>query len=96
MYYNYEYGEYYAGGTYIAAMEGNELYDDVSICLAEYSINLEENQIAIPEKGEFIKYVKDLSRKVVREVEYGPYHSKAMVIELRDNWKEICKPIDEV
>ena len=96
MRFDYEYGEYYTGGIYIAAMEDGELYDDVTICLIEYNIELEGNQIAIPERAGFIKYVNDLAGKVIREVEYGPFHSKAMIIELKDNWKDICKPIESI
>ena len=94
MYYDYEYGEYSAGGIYIAALEDGELYDDVSVCLKEYGIELANNQIAIPVKREFYKYKSDLASKEVRTVEYGPFRSLAIIVELKANWREICKPLD--
>ena len=96
MYFEYEYGEYNAGGTYIAAIEDEELYDDVSVCLVDYGIFLPDNQIAIPIRGDYGKYIDDLSKKVIRVVEYGPFNSEAVGIELKDNWKEFCICINSI
>lgn len=93
MNYEYEYGEYNAGGLYIAAIEDGELYDDVSICLVGYGVLLGENQIAIPRKGDYKKYIEDLAKREIRVVHYGPYDSTALIIELKDNWKEFCNSL---
>ena len=95
MSFEYEYGEYNAGGIYIAAMENGDLYDDVSVCLVEYGIVLEDNQIAIPRKGDYEIFIDDLAKSVDKIVHYGSFDSTAAVVNLKDNWKDLCHSMYE-
>lgn len=95
MSFEYEYGEYNAGGVYIAAMEDGELYDDVTVCLIEYGIVLADDQIAIPQKGDYKTFIKDLAKDIVRTVHYGPFDSSAVIVNLKDNWRELCSSMYE-
>ena len=92
---NYYYSKYNAGGTYIAAYEGEELYADVSICLAEYGIIPDENQIIIPfddmSEDDYQMYLKDLTKTQIKEIKYGSYGATGVLVVLRDDWQTICE-----
>ena len=76
---NYYYANYKSGEIYIAAYEGEEYYEDVTICLSEYGII-----------NDYKKYLEDLVKRTIKPINYGPYDAIGMLAELKDNWQDIC------
>ena len=95
----YYYSHYNTGEIYIAAYVEDELYADVSICLAEYGIVPEDNQIIIPfdnmSEKDYQMYLRDLTKAQIKDIIYGPYGSTSVLVELRDDWKDICISMEE-
>lgn len=97
----YAYSTYVADDSlYIAALEDGELYSDVSINLSCYGITPGDNQIILPTykfSEEFERAVKkDLVKKVLRIVYYGPFDAHGELVELKDDWRERAIPLDSL
>lgn len=86
-------------GTAITALtDEREPYAAVSICLADYGVKLPENQIVINHDlmndPVFLTKIKpDLIKKEVMAVSFG--FANSIVVELKDNWKELCEEVGE-
>ena len=96
----YQRAKYFAdNGTAIMALtDEREPYATVSICLADYGVKLPENQIVINHDlmndPVFLTKIKaDLVKKEVMTVSFG--FASSIVVELKDNWKEICEEVGE-
>lgn len=92
-------GKYFYGeGTCITCTTNDgESYADCSVNLFEYGITLPEDEIVINAdilRGDF--YENDFKKKFVKEeirgIEYG--YAKSVVVELVDNWKDLCIDMD--
>ena len=89
-------GEYVAGGTAIlCTTDDGEPYADISVCLINYGIMPPKNQIVVPTyelSEEFYQQVKKtLIKREINEVKFG--YAKGVLVELRDDWEEICHPM---
>ena len=96
----YQRAKYFAdNGTAIMALtDEREPYAAVSICLADYGVKLPENQIVINhdlmnDPVYLTKIKADLVKKEVMAVSFG--FANSIVVELKDNWKEICEEVGE-
>lgn len=97
----YAYGHYVNGnGIYIEAQEDGELHADVTVNLMEYRLKTGPNEIFIPSykyPKEFIDKVKhDLVKRVIMRINFGPYDAYADLAELKDDWKDICVPLESL
>jgi len=95
---NYYYAYYKSGEIYIAAYEGEEYYDDVTICLSEYGITPGDNEIIMPitfmRENDYKQYLEDLVKRTIKPINYGPYDAIGMLAELKDNWQDICTNLE--
>lgn len=91
----------YYRGKYVAdkstaitcTTDDGEPYATLSICLADYGMTpLSENQIFVPTykmcDEDYEMFKRDLFKRELMEVQFG--YGKGMLVELRDDWKEIC------
>lgn len=85
---------------YIMALEDGEPYADVSINLFVYGVLPGINQIVLPVykfSKEFERAVKkDLVKKVLKRIDYGPYDAYGELVELKDDWRERVVPLDSL
>ena len=96
----YYFSYYKTGDIYIAVYDDEDYYEDLTICLAEYGIYPKEGQIIIPvnmmRENDYKKYINDLIETTIRVIPYGPYDAVGVLAELKDNWRDICIPMDEL
>lgn len=97
----YAYGEYVKdGSTYIVALEGGELFADVTVNLSSYGVKLKANQVVIPiykfAKGDQKTIKHDLVKKVIKTIPYGPFDAMGELVELKDDWKKKAIPLESL
>lgn len=88
------------GSTAIIAVEEStgEQYATVSVCLVDQGDKPQnENCIFIPaynfSKAALDTFMTDLVKRVIRTIQIG--FGTGLEVELKDNWKEICKDVTE-
>ena len=89
----YTYGHYEGSNDiFIDAMQGGEFYAEVSIDLLCYGILPGPNRIIIPSykftKNELATIKRDLVKRVITRINYGPFDAYGELVELKDDWKE--------
>ena len=97
--FKYYYSSYVNGGTFIAAYDdsGNETV--FTICLISYGILPDANEVIVPayklSDEEYQSFKNVLVKREIRKINYGPFDAYGVWVELVDNWRDLCHPLDE-
>ena len=97
----YGYGHYIEGdGICIQALLFGELYADVTVNLVGQGIVPGPNQVIIPaykhHKEVVDAFKRDLVKRVIRKVHYGNFDAYGELVELADDWKDKCVPLEDL
>ena len=91
----YAYGYYEdSNDIFIDALKDGEFYAEVNIDLICYGIRPGPNRIIIPSykftKEELDTFKRDLVKRVITRINYGPFDAYGELVELKDDWKNRC------
>lgn len=91
----------YGNGVYLEAWDEAEPYAEVTENVPE--IPLGENEVVLNHDllscsgfdgrdflGDFLEYLTTGSREVI----FGPYNTKTLVVRLKDDWQSLCVPME--
>lgn len=97
----YAYGNYEEGdGIYILALKNNDLVADVTVNLVKCGVRTGPDQIVIPSykyPSELVDtFKKDLVKRVIKIVHYGGYDAYGELVELNDDWRKRCFPLENL